>query len=195
MESAIGPFTDSARWWVGRPELLERLEQPSMGADPTIRRLSDRTLRRHPDLARVLATYVVSTDDVLAYQATADGPYGLVRLAALFLGSPFDGIDPSVYALDGERKSLHRNPPRDTGTEDCSAHLCLYFTADPDERRWTPEYGLIGLFDLGRRHLLAEHIWRSTGEWPFEDAEHGDAARPVPPRPELRVEPLRFGSA
>jgi hypothetical protein len=162
-----------------------------MAADPTIRRLPERTLRRNPDLARVLTSLRVTSADLLAYQATAEDLYGRVRVAALFPASPFEGHEPLVFALDGPRKSLHRNPPRDPGTDDCSANLCLYFRDDPAERRWSAEYGLLELFDLARRHLAAEHIWRKTGTWPFEDAEHGDAARPVEPRPELRVEPLQ----
>lgn len=72
-----------------------------------------------------------------------------------------------------------------------SAELCLYFSRDPDERRWTAEYGLVELFDIARRHLACEHVWRETDTWPTEDAPHGTAARPVRRRPELKVAPLR----
>lgn len=191
MEALVNPQRELVRWWPGRFELFDRLERPSMEIDQTIRRLDSRTLRRNPDLARALSELNVPAWDLLGYQALAEGPYGRVRIVTLLPFSPFEGNEPWVYALDGARNSLHRNPPRDEGTTDCSASLCLYFSGDPDERRWSAEYGLIGLFDLARRHLAAEHIWRATNKWPFEDAAHGYAARPAEPHPELRVEPLR----
>jgi len=191
VEALLNPQRELVRWWPERFELLELLERPSMEIDPTIRRLDLRTLRRNPDLARALSGLNVPAWDLLGYQALAEGPYGRVRMVALLPFSPFDGNDPWVYALDGARSSLHRNPPRDEGTTDCSASLCLYFSGDPQERRWSAEYGLIGLFDLARRHLAAEHIWRATKKWPFEDAAHGNAARPANPQPHLRVKPLR----
>lgn len=177
-------------WWVGRFDLLWRLEHPSMELDPTISRLPRRTARQQQDLRRFIEMWGVSTLDVLAYQALAEPPYGLVRLAALFPLSPFEGGEPQVFALDGERTSLHRNPPFDEGTEGSSAHLCLYYRNDPSERRWTPEYGLIELFDIARRHLAAEHVWRQEGSWPIEQAPHGEG-RPARRRPDLKVPPLR----
>lgn len=181
----------AASWWCGRFDLLHHLECPSTRLDPTICNLPRETLRRHPDLRAFLARLGVSPLFMLGYEALAEGPYGLVRLAALFPRDPFAGADPKVFALDGDRRSLHRNPPWDNGVEGHGADLCLYFPPDPQERRWTVEYGLVGLFDLARRHLACEHIWRETDEWPTEDAPHGDLARPVAPRPELRVQPLR----
>ncbi len=162
-----------------------------MALDETIHRLTPRTLRRHPDLARWLSWLNVPAWDLLAYEATAEDAYGRVRFAALLPFSPFEGENPAVFALDGERRSLHRNPPFDDGKQGHSAHLCLYFERDPEERRWTAEYGLLELFDIARRHLLAEHIWRQTGNWPIGEAAHGEAARPARPRPELKVRPLR----
>jgi hypothetical protein len=191
VEALLNPERKLVRWWPGRFDLLERLERPSKEIDPTIRRLNSRTLRRNPDLARAGRELNVPTWDLLGYEAIAEDLYGRVRIVVLLPYSPYEGNDPWVYALDGPRNSLHRNPPRDEGTTDSSASLCLYFGGDPGERRWSPEYGLIGLFDLARRHLAAEHIWRTTKKWPFEDAAHGLAARPARPRPELRVEPLR----
>jgi hypothetical protein len=191
VEPLVNPRRAQVRWWPGRFDLLETLEQPSMEIDPTIRRLQPHTLRRNPDLARSLAGLNVPAWDLLGYQAIAEDVYGRVRIVALLPYSPFEGNDPWVYALDGPRDSLHRNPPRDEGTTNQSASLCLYFSGDPDERCWSAEYGLLELFDLARRHLAAEHIWRTTKKWPFEDAAHGLAARPTHSRPELRVEPLR----
>jgi hypothetical protein len=164
---------------------------PAMSMDPTIRRLSLRTMRRNRDLSLSPARFGGEPWDFLAYEALAEDAYGRVRLATVFPGSPFEGHEPMVFALDGERRSLHRNPPFDDDVQGCSAHLCLYFQDDPDERRWNAEYGLLELFDLARRHLLAEHVWRRTGRWPIPEAEHGNAARPARPRPDLRVEPLR----
>jgi hypothetical protein len=178
------------RWWPGHFELLSLLESPSLDIDETIQRLSWRTLRRHPDLHRFVEGLGVRPWDVLAYQAMAGGKYGLVRVAALFPGSPFKGHHPEVFALDGDRRSKHRNPPWDNGEEAVSAHLCLYYRGDPEERIWTLDDGLIRLFDLARKHLDAEHIWRATGVWPMEDAEHG-YARPARSRPELKLPPLR----
>jgi hypothetical protein len=170
---------------------MHRLESPSMRLDPTIRHLPLQTMRQNPDLRRYLRELGIPPLNVLAYEALAEGPYGMVRVAALVVLDPFRGGPPEVFALDGERRSLHRNPPWDNDVEGVGGHLCLYFPRDPDERRWTVDYGLIGLFDLARRHLLCEHIWRLTDEWPTEDAPHGFAARPVPARPELKVPFLR----
>jgi hypothetical protein len=191
VEPLLNPRRAEVRWWVGRFDLLERLERPSMDLDRTIRRVAMRTLRQHRDLRRHIQRLNVPEWDVLAYQAIAEGAYGQVRLAALLPFSPFEGADPEVFALDGERRSLHRNPPFDDGVEGVSAHLCLYFRGDRIERRWTAEYGLLELFDLGRRHLAAEDIWRKENYWPTEDAPHGNRARPAPPRPDLKIERLR----
>lgn len=162
-----------------------------MRLDPTIENLPLRTLRRHPDVRAFIDRWEMPALYVLGYEALAEGPYGFVRLAALFPVDPFAGGDPQVFALDGDRRSLHRNPPYDDGVEGVSGHLCLYFPHDPPERRWSVGYGLVGLFDIARRHLACEHVWRETGVWPTEDAPHGDAARPVAHRPELVVPPLR----
>lgn len=178
-----------ARWWPGRFELLWKLEHRSMEMDETIERLPWRTLRQNPDLRRYVAELGVPTWDLLAYQAMAEGAYGLVRVAALFPFSPFAGHHPEVFALDGDRRSKHRNPPWDNGEEAVSAHLCLYYRRDPSERRWTVDDELIRLFDLARKHLDAEHIWRETDKWPMDDAEHGPA-RPARRRPELKLPPL-----
>lgn len=194
MDRFLDQVRIDARWWVDQFDLRWRLERPSMELDPTITRVSGYTLRRHPDLDAFNRRALLLWSDVLGYQARAEGPYGVVRLAALFPKSPFEGADPSMFALDGERFSLHRNPPFDQGVEGVSANLCLWFPQDPPERRWTAEYGLVELFDLARRHLAAEHVWRETDRWPTEDAPHGDHAQPVRSRPELKVAPLRQAS-
>lgn len=180
-----------ASWWSGRFDLLHHLECPSTRLDPSIEKLPLRTLRQHPDLRAFLDRLGVRALYMLGYEALAEGPYGMVRVAALFPANPFRGAQPQVFALDGERRSLHRNPPWDDDVEGVSAHLCLYFPEDPEERRWTVDYGLVGLFDLARRHLACEHVWRETDVWPTEDAPHGEAATPVARRPKLKVPPLR----
>jgi hypothetical protein len=162
-----------------------------MRIDPTIEYLPRHTARQHRDVREYLRRVGVPPLYMLAYQARAEGSYGVVRLAALFPIDPFRGGEPEVFALDGDRRSLHRNPPWDDGVPGVSAHLCLYFRRDPDERRWTVDDGLVRLFDLARWHLECEHAWRMDGVWPTEDAPHGDAARPVAPRPELKFPPLR----
>jgi hypothetical protein len=187
----VASAIDAASWWFGRFDLLHHLESPSMRMDQTIEKLPLHTLRRHADLRASLERIGVPALYMLGYQALAEGSYGVVRLAALFPADPFRGGDPQMFALDGDRHSLHRNPPWDHGVHGVSAHLCLYFPGDPEERRWTVDDGLARLFDLARWHLACEHVWRQTRKWPTEDAPHGAAARPVAPRPELRLPPLR----
>jgi len=85
--------------------------------------------------------------------------------------------------------SKHRNPPFQDGVFGKSATLCLYYRRDPKERRWTPEHGLLGLFDIARVHVTNEHIWRRTGNWPSEDAPHGLTA-PAQEDPSLALPPL-----
>ena len=179
------------RWWPGRFELLWALENPSLKMDETIERLPCRTLRQNADLRRYLAVMDLEPYDVLAYEARASGAYGFVRVAALFPFSPFKGYHPEVFALDGDRRSKHRNPPFDNDEVGVSAHLCLYYRRDPLERQWGPRDGLLRLFDLARIHLDAEHIWRRTERWPLEEAQHG-VAPPARPRPDLQLPPLRL---
>ena len=63
---------------------------------------------------------------------------------------------------------------------------------DPPERRWRARDGLLRLFDLARRHLVGEYLWRESGRktWPIEEAAHGDAATPAPAEPALELPPL-----
>lgn len=168
-----------------------------MFQDASIYRAHPRQLRQHPEVRGYLADWNVQAGWVLAYYATADGLFGRSRLLAMFLIDPWESRydislrAPIVFALDGPRTSLHRNAlPAGVATSPGSPYLCLYFTGDPDERRWKPSDGLVRLFDLARRHLAAEHAWRLTGKWPIEQAPHGNA-RPAPTRPSLLLPPLR----
>jgi hypothetical protein len=154
-----------------------------MEMDPTITRLVGDEVDRNLDLRRIAEVLRVEPEDLLTYRAPADGPFGRYRLATVFLFPPDVG-DPAVLCLDGPRgpqSSEHRNG---------SAELCLYYEDDPPERRWTEELGLLRLFDLARRHVMAEYIWRETGRWPTEEAPHG-RSEPVPSDPSLALAPLR----
>jgi hypothetical protein len=191
MARGVDSAVQRASWWCERFELLHQLECPSTRIDPTIENLPRLTLCQHPDLRAYLDRIGVPALYMLGYLALAEGPYGIVRVGALFPVDPFRGGRPEVFALDGDRRSLHRNPPWDNDEHGVSAHLCLYFPGDPEERTWTVDQGLVGLFDLARWHLACEHVWRLTDVWPTEDAPHGAAARPVAPRPKLKLPPLR----
>ena len=171
------------RWWEVQEARVYALEHPSFELDPTMARLDGDEVDRNPDLRRVVEGLDVEPEDLLVYRATADGPFGRYRLAAVFPLPP-DVRDPAVLCLDGPRglgSSKHRNGP---------AELCLYYEDDPPERRWTEGLGLLRLFDLARRHVTAEHVWRETGRWPMEEAPHG-RSEPASPDPSLALPPLR----
>jgi len=90
-----------------------------MKFDHTISRLDEDEIDRNQDLRRIAEALDVEPEDLLVYQALADGPFGRYRLAAVFLLPP-DLLDPRVYCLDGPRgmhASKHRNG---------EAELCLY---------------------------------------------------------------------
>jgi hypothetical protein len=159
------------------------MEHPSLELDPTIARLEGDEVDRNPDLRRFAEGLRVEPEDLLAYLAPVDGPFGRYRLAAVFPLAP-DAVEPTVMCLDGPRgiwSSKHRNGPTE---------LCLYYEDDPPERRWTERLGILRLFDLARRHVAAEHVWRKTRRWPTEEAPHG-RHEPVPPDPSLALKPLR----
>lgn len=170
------------RWWEVQKSRVTALEHPSLEMDPTITKLDGDEVDRNPDLRRITGRLGVEPEDLLAYRAPADGPFGRYRLVAVFPLPP-DIRDPAVLCLDGPRgprSSKHRNGP---------AELCLYYEDDPPERRWTEDLGLLRLFDLARRHVTAEHIWRETERWPTEEAPHG-RSEPVLPDPSLALAPL-----
>ena len=159
-----------------------------MRLDPTISRLTVRDVRRMPVVVIYTQEEGLELHDLLAYSALAEGRFGRYRLVAVFPDNPYES-DPEVLCLDGPRLSLHRNPPFDDGIVGKSARLCLYHLEDQPERRWSPEYGLIGLFDLGRVHLAAEEVWRRTKRWPTHDAPHGTTPA-APADPSIAVPPL-----
>jgi hypothetical protein len=79
-------------------------------------------------------------------------------VTVIFPGRP-SRVRPIVMA-DGSERSRHRF--RRYRISD----LCLYFSGDPDNLRWTPRHRLTGLLDLTRVHLLKEAWWRLTERWP-----------------------------
>ncbi len=60
--------------------------------------------------------------------------------------------------------------------------LCLEFPGDPGRLRWSWARGFDIYLQMVQRHLLAEEFARRYGEWPVEEAPHGERAdgRPHP---------------
>jgi SEC-C motif len=172
-----------ARWWEWLPAPVRALEGASLREDPTIRRLDAEEIERNRDLRTFVESHQIEPEDLLVYMAYAEGGFGRYRLAAIFLLPP-DIAPPTVCCLDGPRGSA-ASEHRLTETE-----LCLYYKDDPDERRWKPEDGLRRLFDLARRHVTGEHLWRKTGAWPVEEAPHGET-EPARSDPSLALPLLR----
>lgn len=173
----LSPERAAARWWAesGGWEVRWQLEHQSMRLDSTIALLTLREMRRLPDVVAYALRGRVRLWDLVAYSALAETGDGRLRLVAILPGHP-DTAHPDVLCLDGPRTSKHRNPPFEDGVFGKSATLCLYYRQDPEERRWTPEHGLLGLFDIARVHVTNEHIWRRDRQWPSEDAPHGITA-------------------
>jgi hypothetical protein len=184
VEPLLNPNRRLFRWWQNEWPLTSIWEAHASEVDPSIERLPLALMRNHPGVRSNIERLRVPKWDVWGYVAPAEGPWPLRRLVALFLRHPHEQ-DPVVLSLDGPRDSKHRNGPKDASLE-----LCLYYSEDPDERRWKPSDGLPRLFDLGRRHLLCEHIWRERGrrdaDWPVEDAPHGYGA-PAKSNPALAL--------
>jgi hypothetical protein len=186
----LTPERTAARWWTqpGGWEVRWQLEAESMRRDATIALLTLRDMRRMPDLVAYATRNRVELCDLLAFSANAEGVAGRLRLVALFPGHP-DTVAPVMLCPDGPRESKHRNRPFEDGIFGKSTELCLYYRRDPPERRWRPENGLLGLFDLGRIHVANEHEWRRTRRWPGEDAAHGEPA-PARSDPSLAIHPI-----
>lgn len=138
----------TACWWKTRPNDSRRLEGIGLREDRTIRLLEPQELVANRDLRAKLEEWGLAADDLLAYGALADGPFGRFRLAALFPRPA--GYNPPVHCLDGPRGAA-ASEHRYNDTE-----LCLFYVGDPPERRWKSEDGLRRLFDLARRHLTGE---------------------------------------
>lgn len=185
MEALLNPQRETFRWWSRQWPAVSALEEHAARLDPTIERLPHSLLRDHPALRTYVARWQVPLWDVWGYLAPAEGPWALRRMVVLF---PKGLAGPVMLCLDGPRDSLHRN-----GLDGKSIELCLYYSLDPAEYRWKPSDGLVRLFDLGRRHLYCEHIWRRDGrrdrDWPVKDAPHGYAGAPAAPNPSLLLPP------
>jgi hypothetical protein len=69
---------------------------------------------------------------------------------------------PDIY-VDGPGASPHRFK---------GGKLCVWHPSDPDEQRWLPSDGLLGLLDMIAIHLFKEAWWRETGEWLGEEIVH-----------------------
>lgn len=171
------------RWWVRYPDQLRALEELSLPQDRTIRRLDPDGIERNHDLRAFVGSIGIHAEDVLAYSAFAEGPFGRYRLVAMFVAPP-DDYPPIVFCLDGPRgpaASEHRIG---------ETRLCLFYKDDPPERRWKTEDGLLRLFDLARRHVTGEYVWRTMGRWPVQEAPHGETA-PAPRDPSLALPRLQ----
>lgn len=92
---------------------------------------------------------------------------GKRRVAIIFPGRP-SMIRPIVMA-DGPRRSRHRfrwaRP----------SSLCLWYSRDPENMRWTVNNRLHTLIDLTRLHLVKEAYWRATNAWPAPEVHVGAA--------------------
>ncbi|KLL09666.1 hypothetical protein BL254_23445 [Protofrankia sp. BMG5.30] len=69
---------------------------------------------------------------------------------------------PHVYT-DGPSDSPHRYS---------DGALCMWYPADPGERRWNRSDGAPALLGHIVAHLLREEWWRRTGEWPGCEVIH-----------------------
>jgi hypothetical protein len=183
VEPLLNPARRRFRWWELNRQLVWQLEEHAMPLDVNLRRMSGRLADEHPSLRGFLAAWEVPAWDILGYESVAEGPWPQRRLVALFPREPWV-FEPTMLCLDGPRDSLHRNGP---------IELCLYYERDPEERRWKVSDGLVRLFDLGRRHLMCEYIWRKRGrrpsDWSTEQAPHGFGPA-APENRRLLLEPV-----
>lgn len=174
--------TAGVLWWQEEWALVATWEAHAASTDPSIQRLPGRVVRDHRGLREHIRLVSPDSLPVWGYLGTAEGRWPLRRLVALFPAHPAQ-CAPIMLSLDGPTDSLHRNS---------DLELCLYYTRDPEERRWRPSDGLPRLFDLGRVHLAAEDAWRRRGrreeDWPLEQASHG-YGRPARTNPALALPP------
>ncbi len=161
---------------------MRALESDSLQLDRTIHRLTPFEIDTLRDLRAFAEWLGASREDLLVYASTAKGAFGDYRLVAFFPGPP-DTVLPIVLCLDGPR-GMEASEHRYFGP-----WLCLYYPGDPPERRWKLEDGLLRLFDIARRHVFGEHVWRQTGKWPIAEAPHGECA-PAAHDPSIAVGPL-----
>lgn len=86
-----------------------------------------------------------------------------------------DGTVAAVPLDATPRRWKHRNATG-TGKDRRWLDLCLWYPRDPRVLLWDWSDGLSGYITVVHRHLQAEECWRRSprGEWPGEDAPHGD---------------------
>lgn len=77
-------------------------------------------------------------------------------------------VVPTRHSAAADRVFRHRNP---------GGELCLFYARDDPAMVWIPEDGLEELLAITQRHLAAEeYARRNDGQWPIEDAPHGEPA-------------------
>lgn len=80
-----------------------------------------------------------------------------------------------TYPLGELRDWKHRNPsPMGPEFGHLAGDLCLFYPGDPRALRWEWADGFIAYLARVQRHLYFEEQWRRTGNWPVEDAPHGE---------------------
>lgn len=149
------PRYQPARWYGSSPQwriLVEAQARRQYGT------------RLHVSLAAGRLTYAIDLD--------VPGRIDPVPVTVAFYDAPpYDcyGLAPADYPrmhAEPGAASPHRMPDDDA--------LCLWYPADPPERRWTADKGLLDLLDVVTSHLLFEAHWRTTGgRWAGDEAAHG----------------------
>lgn len=107
----------------------------------------------------------------MAYGCTieVDG-YEIRRIEVCFSRVTRRPTAPDIY-VDGPEDSPHRFAPRG---KDPRRRLCVWYPDDQPERRWVSDDGLLSLIEMIRIHLFKEAYYRETGDWPGEEAPHGE---------------------
>jgi hypothetical protein len=101
---------------------------------------------------------------VVVYTLTVPVPEFEARTIKITLMNWKRPVVQSVTA-DGRTASPHRYS---------DGRLCLEFPDDETDRKWQPDEGLLGLVRCAQVHLFKEAYWRRYGEWPGEEAPHGE---------------------
>lgn len=87
-----------------------------------------------------------------------------------------------TFPLCPRRRWKHRNPsPLGPDFGKLAGDLCLWYPSDPRALRWEWTDGFEQYVTRVHRHLFFEEFWRRTGEWPVEDAPHGEPAHGAHP--------------
>lgn len=89
-----------------------------------------------------------------------------------------------AFPLGPERRWRHRQPsPLGPAFGKLAGELCLYYPDDPRALQWAWEDGFDQYVTRVHRHLFFEEFWRRNGQWPVEEAPHG--------QPPVGVHPIR----